>query len=242
MTTARRRAAVAAVAVVLAGCGSGHHDEPPAILIDTPSDQDTWTTTARATLLAGSTFEATRTVRWVNAATGASGQVGASTFCAGILVVACSTSWRVYDVALVPGDNPLTVTALGATGAALGEDRLLVLRAADAIAPSVVSTSPAPGASGVPVATTVGFTFSEPVEGPLIGPAQSSTFQLLNVATQVPIDGMLRYDPGMQTAMFTPAAPLAAATAYRATVADVRDLAGNALPPPGYSWTFSTAP
>ncbi|MGE5189381.1 MAG: Ig-like domain-containing protein, partial [Gemmatimonadota bacterium] len=103
----------------------------------------------------------------------------------------------------------------------------------DTTPPTVSSTSPANGATGVAVNAAVTATFSEPVKN--VGPA---TFTLAPAAGGAGVNGTVTVSGA--TATFTPSANLAYATSYRATVTTgVMDLANNALAA-SYSWTFTT--
>ena len=105
---------------------------------------------------------------------------------------------------------------------------------ADTTPPTVVSTNPIDGATGVPVNSTIVTTFSEAMDASTIN---DSTFTMSNGAT-----GMVSYDDTTQTATFTPSANLNYATTYTATIIkDVKDLAGNPIAS-DFVWSFTTAP
>ena len=103
---------------------------------------------------------------------------------------------------------------------------------ADTTAPTLTSTDPANGATGVPLNKMVSVTFSEPMD-PL-----SISMTLNQGATAVP--GTVSYTGN--TATFTPMANLAASMLYTATVgAGAKDLAGNVLVPSTLNpWSFTT--
>jgi hypothetical protein len=104
---------------------------------------------------------------------------------------------------------------------------------ADTTPPTVVSTSPTNGASGVAVDTVVTATFSEAMNASTI---TSSSFTLDGVA------GSVSYNSGIYIATFTPGANLTAGTTYTATLSTaITDAAGNPLAS-AYSWSFSTVP
>ncbi len=99
--------------------------------------------------------------------------------------------------------------------------------------PTVTSTTPANGAQGVVIGTTIAAVFSEPM-GPLT--ITTATFTLQQGAT--PVAGTVTYSG--TTATFTPLSSLAPATAYTATITNAaQDLAGNALAA-NYVWSFGT--
>lgn len=103
----------------------------------------------------------------------------------------------------------------------------------DTTPPSVLSTSPANLASGVPVNGLVSATFSENITAT----TPASVFTLTQAGTAIPgtvaISGT--------TATFTPAAKLSNSLSYTATLnTGLKDLAGNALASP-FSWSFITS-
>lgn len=104
---------------------------------------------------------------------------------------------------------------------------------ADATPPTVTGTVNATGATGVPLNTKVGATFSEPMDPLTISAA---TFSLMRGATQVP--GTVVYS-GVNL-VFTPTSPLIANTLYTATITTgAKDLAGNAMAA-NYVWSWTT--
>jgi hypothetical protein len=101
----------------------------------------------------------------------------------------------------------------------------------DTTPPSVVSTSPANGASNVAVGTTVTATFSEAMNASTI---TTSSFTLGGVS------GSVSYNSGTYTATFTPSAHLSYNTTYTANLSTaITDAAGNPLAS-AYSWSFDT--
>ncbi len=122
---------------------------------------------------------------------------------------------------------------------------------ADVTRPRVAATVPVttvPGPTpGVPTNSAVSATFTKDMAANSIS---GSSFTLSCGAPCVAPAGAVAYSPGNRTAVFTPAATLAPATTYVATVTTgATDLAGNALagnqaPLPGasdYVWSFTTA-
>jgi hypothetical protein len=106
----------------------------------------------------------------------------------------------------------------------------------DGVAPTVTSTLPASGATGVPVSTSVSATFSEAMDPATL---DSTRFTVNRGATSVP--GAVTYDATSSTATFTPAAALATSTVYTATVTTgATDATGMALAA-NHVWTFTTA-
>jgi hypothetical protein len=99
--------------------------------------------------------------------------------------------------------------------------------------PTVVSTVPARGATGVGAAAPLTVTFNKPVEPSTV---TNATFTLF--AGSTPVAGTVSLAGA--TATFTPTAPLASNTFYTATVSGgVKDLSGNFLGS-AYDWTFQT--
>jgi hypothetical protein len=104
----------------------------------------------------------------------------------------------------------------------------------DNTAPTVTTTNPLPGATGVAVITA---SFSEAM---LISSIKASTFYLTGPGTVV-IPGSVTYNFETRIAQFVPNNSLAPDTGYTATVTTgVQDLAGNALAA-DHSWNFTTA-
>ncbi|HUR89063.1 MAG TPA: Ig-like domain-containing protein [Ramlibacter sp.] len=123
--------------------------------------------------------------------------------------------------------------------------------AADATRPRVTSTIPvttSPGpTTGIATNTAVSAVFTEDMNPASI---TSASFTLSCAAPCVAPSGAVSYAVASRTAVFTPAAALAANTTYTATVTTAAtDLAGNALAgnqatlpaPSNYVWTFTTA-
>jgi hypothetical protein len=105
----------------------------------------------------------------------------------------------------------------------------------DTTPPTVVSRTPASGATGVAVDTVVTATFSEAMNASTI---TTSSFTLRRGAT--PVSGSVSYNSGSYTATFDPAADLAYDTTYTASLSTaITDAAGNPLAST-YSWSFTT--
>ena len=103
----------------------------------------------------------------------------------------------------------------------------------DTTAPTISSTINANGATGVPINTMVGATFSEAMNPLTI---TTITFTLKQGATAV--GGIVTYS--LVTAVFNPDSDLAANTVYTATITTgVKDLAGNAMAS-NYVWSWTT--
>ena len=105
----------------------------------------------------------------------------------------------------------------------------------DTTPPLVTFTSPAYGATGVPVNSKILATFSEAMDPLTI---TASTVMLMQGTT--PVSGIVTY-VGL-TATFDPASDLASSTAYTATITTAaNDPAGNALQS-NFVWGFTTGP
>ena len=103
--------------------------------------------------------------------------------------------------------------------------------AADTTPPSVVSTVPGLGASGVATSSAVSVTLSEPIQA---GASMTVTPQGGSA-----VAGSTGLNGAGTVLTFTPSAALAASTQYSVVVSGVKDLAGNAMA--SYSWSFTTA-
>jgi hypothetical protein len=107
-------------------------------------------------------------------------------------------------------------------------------------APTVTSTGPAAGATGVAVGANVTATFSEDVQG--VG---GGTFSLRTTSGGTAVAAGVTYDAASKVATLNPNADLAAGTQYTATLtggtAGIRDAGGNSLSPNPTTWSFTTA-
>jgi hypothetical protein len=102
----------------------------------------------------------------------------------------------------------------------------------DTTPPSVVSTIPLNGATGVSINSSISATFSEAVRESTL---TASTFKVESNVT-----GSLALGNGGKTVTFTPTTNLHYSTTYTVTITTgIRDLAGNALKA-NYVWTFTT--
>ncbi|MBC7249182.1 MAG: lamin tail domain-containing protein [Anaerolineae bacterium] len=107
---------------------------------------------------------------------------------------------------------------------------------ADTDPPTVSSTSPAEGDTGVDVNANVTATFSEAMDETTV---TADVFTL--TADGTPVPGAFSYDASNNTLTFDPTDPLSEDTTYTARVDDsVMDLAGNRMAAP-YTWSFTTA-
>ena len=125
--------------------------------------------------------------------------------------------------------------ALARTGAVTLDSNTVGLGIpSDTTPPTVSSTDPVNGSTGVPINRKVAAAFSEAMDPSTM---TTSTFTLAQGTT--PVAGAVTY-AGV-TATFTPSANLAANTTYTATITTgARDAAGNPLAS-SYAWSFTTA-
>jgi hypothetical protein len=103
--------------------------------------------------------------------------------------------------------------------------------AADTTPPQVTDRTPAPGATGVAVTSSVTATFDEPV--------QAATIAMSLTGPSGAVPGSSSYDAASRTATFAPTDSLAFSASYTAAVSGAKDAAGNTMAP--VSWSFTTA-
>jgi len=107
---------------------------------------------------------------------------------------------------------------------------------ADTTPPTVTSTTPANGATGVIQQPTVTATFNEPIDPATV---TASSFQL-QAGSNPPVSATVSYDASTDTASLTPGTLLEASTTYTASIlTGIQDATGNALAAP-YTWSFTT--
>src|SRR2546428_570643 len=120
-------------------------------------------------------------------------------------------------------------------GTALGADSLWSFTTD--VAPTVTAQAPAPGATGVPLNTTVTATFSKAMNAASI---TTSTFRLRAAGSTADVPATVTVNAAGTLATLTPSSPLAAGTVYTATVAAaVTDTSGTALGADSL-WSFTT--
>lgn len=138
----------------------------------------------------------------------------------------------------------LNLGTLGALGVAAGPATLLSAcggggggqtSPGDTLAPTVNSTVPANGASGIAVSVRPAVTFSEAMSASSLS---STSFTLVRSGTGAAIEGTVTASGNSAT--FAPTASLPGGTQFTATVTTAaRDAAGNGLAAP-FSWQFTT--
>ena len=102
----------------------------------------------------------------------------------------------------------------------------------DTTKPTLTSTTPASGATGVQPGADLRGVFSEPVQ-------QSTLSFELRTPANVLVPAAVTYDSATRTATLNPTSSLAVSTTYTARVAGTQDASGNTMDP--VSWTFTTA-
>ena len=129
----------------------------------------------------------------------------------------------------------------------LGSPGVGVVPLTDSSRPTVVFTTPAPGAAGASTNTKITATFSEAMAPATIS---DTSFLVTNTTGGTPVNGTVSYSAAAKTATFTSTGGLLAANAqFTVTITTAAtDLAGNALagntavlPAAGvHTWTFAT--
>ena len=151
--------------------------------------------------------------------------------------------------AVTQNGNPITFTNQAVKGVDYAvftgtSGAYVATYAADTTPPTVTSTSPAAGATGIGQGTSIAVTFNEAIDAATI---TTSAFELRGPAPDnALVLATISYNASTRTATLTPSASLASLTTYTATVKGgandprVKDLAGNALGA-NVAWSFTTA-
>ncbi len=114
--------------------------------------------------------------------------------------------------------------------------------ATDTTPPTVTTTAPANGATGVATGSAVTATFSEAIDPATL---TANTFALRTTVGGTAVAASVNWNAATRVATLTPASPLTAGTGYTATVVGgaidprVKDAAGNALAST-VTWSFTT--
>lgn len=167
--------------------------------------------------------------------------IGASPVAGAVTWSAASNTATFTPAAELPVSTTLTATlTTGLTdldGAALPlQSTWTFTTAPDTTAPTVVSTLPVSGATGVGVSSFVEATFSEPLDPSTVN---GTNFTLSGPSGAV--SASVSWSPGTRTARLTPFAALAPGAAYTARLGTgLRDLANNPLAAQ-VDWPFTTA-
>ena len=130
--------------------------------------------------------------------------------------------------------NPASITATITTGAkdlagnALASATTWTFTTRDDTPPSIVSTSPVNGATGVAPGAVVTITFNEPMDPATIN---ATTITLKTTVGSTPVSSVVTYDANTRSARLVPNAVLTQNTNYTVDVSNaVKDAGGNALP------------
>ena len=102
--------------------------------------------------------------------------------------------------------------------------------------PTVTTTVPAGGATGVNVANALTATFSQPMNSATL---TGSTFTLTGPGNTA-VSGLISYNTGTSTVTFTPSASLAYNASYTATITTGAQSSAGATLASNYVWTFTT--
>ncbi|HVA95883.1 MAG TPA: Ig-like domain-containing protein [Candidatus Dormibacteraeota bacterium] len=217
-----------------AGCGREQTTSPalPTVISTIPADG--------AAAVALNTTVSANFSSVMNSAT-----INATTFTLtgpGLTAVAGTVSYAGVTATFTPAVSLAANTLYTATITTGAQDQVGSALAADYVwtfttgAPTVISTVPAAGATGVAVNSVVSATFSEAMNGATL---TSSTFTVTGPGT-TPVAGAVTYSGS--TATFTPASVLANDVLYTATITTgAQDSAAVPLAA-DYVWTFTTAP
>jgi methionine-rich copper-binding protein CopC len=129
--------------------------------------------------------------------------------------------------------NPANITATITTGAkdlagnALATAFSWTFITRDDTPPTVTSTGPANGATGVSPSAPITITFSEAMDANTI---TTANITMRTTIGGTAVNGTIAYSAATRTATFTPSATLAQTTGYTVTVSTgVKDAAGNAM-------------
>lgn len=157
--------------------------------------------------------------------------------------VACSSSTAMFTPASNLAVNTVytatvTTAAQSMAGTPMAANYIWTFRTLPApTPPTVISTVPANGASGVATNQAISATFSVAMDPATI---TSSTFTLSGQGGGV-VAGVVTYVAAGAVAIFTPTAQLTPSTAYTATITTgIQDLQNTAMAA-NYTWTFTTA-
>lgn len=122
-----------------------------------------------------------------------------------------------------------------ASAGAFADTTEIMVLSSDTIVPTVVSTNPASGATGVPLGVRVSATFDEDLDP---GSITAQTF-LLTDSLGAPVSGSVAY--AARVATLTPDAPLDSLAEYTVRLTTgVTDLVGNPIAD-DVTWSFTTA-
>ena len=134
-----------------------------------------------------------------------------------------------YTATLKGGSTDPRIKSAAGTAMAADVSWSFTTQAPDLTPPTVTSTSPASGASGVALSATVNATFSEALDPATV---TSGTFELHDPSNGL-VAATVSYDAANLRATLQPTSSLGSSTAYTATLkggaSGIKDIAGNAL-------------
>src|SRR3989441_92344 len=129
----------------------------------------------------------------------------------------------------------VTAAVTDAIGTPLGADSLWSFTTN--VPPTVTVQAPAPGATGVPLNTTVTASFSKAMNAATI---TTATFRLRSLSSPAAAPSTVSPNAAVSLSTLTPSSPLGAGKLYTATLAgSVTDVAGTALGT-NVAWSFTT--
>jgi hypothetical protein len=191
------------------------------------------------------------TLTTVSPSSGAQGQTVSVTltgtlFAAGSTIGLSGTGITVSNTVVVSSTS-ITATFTIAASAPTGAQNVTVTNASGTsgtqtftvnvavVPPTVTSTSPANGATSIPINRKITATFSKPMDSTTI---TAATFTLVSPTANVA--GTVSCNSGCTIATFAPGANLTASTTYTATITTgAKDPSGTSLASP-FVWTFTT--
>jgi O-glycosyl hydrolase len=130
----------------------------------------------------------------------------------------------------------LSTSIMSSASVALSAPFTWSFTTAAAPVPTVTTTVPTSGATGVIVANALTATFSQPMNSSTI---TASTFTLTGPGSTA-VSGLVTFNTGTSTATFTPNASLAYSTLYTATITTGATSSAGAPLAANYVWTFTT--
>ena len=179
----------------------------------------------------------------------------AGTAVAGTVSYSAATRTAVFTpTSVLPVSSLYTATVTSAvtdiTGSPLGANFVWTFTTglqADTVRPTVLTSVPAPGATGVATNTKITAAFSKDMDPATL---TATSFTVTNTTLGTAVAGVVTYSVAARTATFTPSTPaLASSTLFTATVTKAAtDVTGNALAGTAaalpnasdHVWTFTT--
>ncbi len=158
---------------------------------------------------------------------------------AGVVTYSGSTATFTPSADLATGVLFTATITTGATdpaGVALAANYVWTFTTASP--PQVTFTTPARGATNVPINQKIAATFDAPMNASTLTAAGTLTLEVTNGAIAVP--GAVTYDLASNTAILVPTGTLAASTQYTATVTTAAQSAQGSPLTANYVWSFTT--